>query len=211
MFDPSQMIAPTAALPGRVRPIATAAKHAVFGRALSRDIPPGMEIILLGMGCFWGAERLFWQQPGVWMTMVGYGGGFTPNPTYEETCTGRTGHTELVRVTYDPAQISAEALMQLFWENHDPTQGMAQGNDRGSQYRSALFYHSAAQGALARQSAAAYGARLAAAGLGPITTQIGPSPEFFHAEAYHQQYLHKNPDGYCGIGGTGVSCRGGAL
>lgn len=203
--DKSQMIARTAALPGRADPIATAAQHVVFDRPLSRDIPQGMDVALVGMGCFWGVERVFWQLPGVWMTLVGYAGGYTPNPTYQEVCTGKTGHNEVVRVTFDPAVLSYDALLQVFWENHDPTQGMRQGNDRGTQYRSGL-YVSAAQRAQAEASRDAYGRVLQSAGYGAITTEIVDLPVFYHAEDYHQQYLHKNPDGYCGIGGTGVSC-----
>lgn len=204
--DKTRMIAPEKALPGRPESIPTAAEHAVFARPLSRAIPPGMEAILVGMGCFWGVERIFWQAPGVWMTMVGYAGGFTPNPTYEEVCSGRTGHNEVVWICFDPAAIPRARILQLFWENHDPTQGMQQGNDRGTQYRSGLYTMSAAQQEAALASRADFAPRLAAAGFGAITTEILPAPEFYHAEAYHQQYLHKTPGGYCGIGGTGVSC-----
>jgi peptide-methionine (S)-S-oxide reductase len=158
------------------------------------------------MGCFWGVERKFWQEPGVWLTMVGYAAGFTPNPTYKETCTQLTGHNEVVRVIFDPAVISYEALLQVFWENHDPTQGMRQGNDIGSTYRSGIYCYSAEQAAAAEASKLAYGARLRAAGLGQITTEIIPVPTFYYAEDYHQQYLAKNPNGYCGLAGTGVSC-----
>lgn len=201
-----KMIAEAEALPGRAQPIPTAETHALSGRPLKAPVPEGMEAALFGMGCFWGAERLFWQCRGVWLTMVGYGGGFTPNPSYEEVCSGQTGHTELVRVIHDPSAVSFEALLRLFWESHDPTQGMRQGNDTGTQYRSAIYWTNPAQKALAEASRDAYQARLRAAGLGPITTEIRPAPEFYFAEDYHQQYLAKNPAGYCGIGGTGVSC-----
>lgn len=204
--DKTQMVAPAEALPGRADPIPTAAEHAVFHRPL-RPVPPeGHAVAIFGMGCFWGVERIFWQQPGVWMTMAGYAGGVTPNPTYEEVCSGRTGHTEAVLVIHDPSRLSYDALLRLFWENHDPTQGMRQGNDRGTQYRSAIYATGPAQLAAARASAEAMAPRLRAAGFGPITTEIAPAPDFYHAEDYHQQYLHKNPAGYCGIGGTGVSC-----
>ena len=161
---------------------------------------------MFGMGCFWGVERRFWQEPGVWLTMVGYAGGFTPNPTYKETCTQLTSHNEVVRVIFDPAVTSYEALLQVFWENHDPTQGMRQGNDIGSTYRSGIYCYSPEQAAAAEASKEAYGARLWAAGLGQITTEIIPVPTFYYAEDYHQQYLAKNPNGYCGLAGTGVSC-----
>lgn len=196
------------ALPGRSAPIPTAAQHAVFDRPLSAEVPEGMtlETAIFAMGCFWGVERIFWQLPGVYMTMVGYTAGFTPNPTYEEVCTGKTGHTEAVLVLYDPAQCSYADLLKVFWENHDPTQGMRQGNDRGTQYRSGVYTTSEAQIQAAQESARAMAPRLEAAGHGEITTEIVPASEFYHAEGYHQQYLHKNPDGYCGIGGTGVTC-----
>ena len=193
------------ALPGRAQPIATAETHFVSGRALA-EVPPGHRIAEFGMGCFWGAERLFWQLPGVWVTAVGYGGGHTPNPTYQEVCSGGTGHAELVRVVFDPGQIAYDSLLKVFWENHDPTQGMRQGNDIGSQYRSAIYTHGDEQARAARKSAAAYGERLQAAGLGPVTTEIAPAGRWYFAEAHHQQYLARNPDGYCGIGGTGISC-----
>ena len=205
-FKKPTMITEAEALPGRAQPIPTAETHALSGRPLKAEVPEGMEALSLGMGCFWGVERLFWQQDGVWLTMVGYGGGFTPNPTYEEVCSGRTGHTELVRVIFDPAVISVETMLRLFWENHDPTQGMRQGNDIGTQYRSALYFENPAHEALARASLDAYQERLSAAGLGRITTEIRPAPEFYFAEDYHQQYLWKNPNGYCGMGGTGVAC-----
>jgi peptide-methionine (S)-S-oxide reductase len=201
-----EMVAEADALPGRPAPIPTAETHFVFGRPLKAQVPPGFAETQVGMGCFWGVERLFWKLPGVWLTMAGYAGGFTPNPTYEEVCTGRTGHTEVVRIVFDPAVISYEELLRVFWENHDPTQGMRQGNDLGTQYRSALYVADEAQRAAAEASKAAYQARLTAAGFGAITTEIRPAPPFYYAEDYHQQYLAKNPAGYCGIGGTGVAC-----
>ncbi|MCC5966621.1 MAG: peptide-methionine (S)-S-oxide reductase MsrA [Natronohydrobacter sp.] len=204
--DKTRMITAAEALPGRAEPIPTADSHAISGRPLKSGIPEGMEEAVFGMGCFWGVERKFWQLPGVWLTMVGYAGGFTPNPTYQEVCTGKTGHNEVVRVIFDPAQISYDALLQMFWENHDPTQGMQQGNDRGTQYRSGVYFVSDDQKAAAEASRDAYAERLRAAGYGAITTEILPAPEFYFAEDYHQQYLHKNPQGYCGIGGTGVTC-----
>ena len=199
---------PTAAnaLPGRDKPIPTSDRHFVNGRSMTSDIPAGLEEIYFGLGCFWGAERLFWEIDGVWVTQVGYAGGVTPNPTYQETCTGRTGHTEIVRVVYNPAVVSLDELLKVFWESHDPTQGMRQGNDVGSQYRSAIFTTSLGQKAAVEASTAAYAKALASAGRKTITTEIGNLDEFYHAEDYHQQYLAKNPDGYCGIGGTGVSC-----
>lgn len=200
------MIAADQALPGRASPIPTAETHFITGRPLKAPVPEGMETFSLGMGCFWGVERLFWPLDGVWLTMVGYGAGYTPNPTYQEVCTGRTGHNEVVRLIHDPAVISFDALLKVFWENHDPTQGMRQGNDRGTQYRSGLYVTSPAQEAAALASRDAYQARLSASGFGAITTEILPAPEFYFAEDYHQQYLAKNPDGYCGIGGTGVTC-----
>jgi peptide-methionine (S)-S-oxide reductase len=204
--DKSRMVAEADALPGRPRPIPTAERHAVTGRPLTLDVPEGMEVAVFGMGCFWGVERLFWRLPGVWSTMAGYAGGYTPNPTYEETCTGLTGHTEVVRVVFDPKAISYEELLRVFWEGHDPTQGMRQGNDRGTQYRSAILWTTEAQREAAERTRAAYEARLRAAGYGAITTEIAPLRDFYWAEDYHQQYLHKNPRGYCGIGGTGVTC-----
>jgi peptide-methionine (S)-S-oxide reductase len=202
----TQMTAPGEALPGRSTPIPTAARHFVFDRPLKAEVPAGMQEAMFGMGCFWGVERLFWQVPGVWLSMAGYAGGFTPNPTYEEVCTGQTGHAEVVRVIFDPAVLSYEGLLKLFWEGHDPTQGMRQGNDRGTQYRSAIYTCSEEQAAAAEASRDAFQVRLSAAGLGAITTEIRPAPAFYYAEDYHQQYLAKNPDGYCGLGGTGVSC-----
>jgi peptide-methionine (S)-S-oxide reductase len=204
---------PEEALPGRPEPIVVPGRHAVSGRPLAEPYPPGLAVAEFALGCFWGAERRFWQTPGVWVTAVGYAGGFTPNPTYEEVCTGRTGHAETVRVVYDPAELSYEALLRVFWEAHDPTQGMRQGNDVGTQYRSVVFVRSEAERRLAEASKAAYEARLRAAGYGPITTEIvgPPAPPFYFAESYHQQYLAKNPDGYCGLGGTGVACPVGFL
>lgn len=210
LSKPAEMIRPEDALPGRPDPIPTAERHHVFDRPLATPVPGGMAQVMLGMGCFWGAERLFWQTPGVWLTRVGYAGGFTPNPTYEEVCSGRTGHTEVVHVVFDPAVLPFDALLRRFWENHDPTQGMRQGNDRGTQYRSALYTSDPAQQAAAEASRDTYADRLRAAGHGAITTEVIPAPAFFHAEAYHQQYLAKNPSGYCGIGGTGVACPVGA-
>ena len=200
---------PTAAdaLPGRPEPIPTAASHFVNGRALKGPYPPGLETAIFAMGCFWGEERKFWQAgEGIYVTAVGYAGGFTLNPTYHETCSGLTGHAEAVLVVYDPRKISYEQLLKIFWENHDPTQGMRQGNDVGSQYRSAIYATTAAQLAVARASAKMYGEVLAAQGYPPITTEIAEAGPFYFAEDYHQQYLAKNPGGYCGLGGTGISC-----
>jgi len=193
-------------LPGRDTPIETSDVHTINGHSLHPPFPEGHEEIVLGMGCFWGVERLFWQLPGVYVTAAGYAGGETPNPTYDETCTGRTGHTEVVRVVYDPKQVDLESLLQVFWEQHDPTQGNRQGNDIGSQYRSAIFTTSEAQQAAAEQSASAFQQALNKAGKGQITTEIKPLEAFYYAEAYHQQYLDKNPNGYCGLKGTGVTC-----
>ena len=198
---------PEDALPGRSRPsFRLATRHFVSGRELLPPFPEGMELALFGLGCFWGAERRFWQQPGVWVTAVGYAGGFTPHPTYEEVCTGRTGHNEVVRVVFDPRAISYAQLLRVFWERHDPTQGMRQGNDVGTQYRSGIYVYSPEQEEAAIASRESYGTVLGAAGYGPITTEIVQAPEFYYAEDYHQQYLAKNPFGYCGLGGTGVSC-----
>lgn len=195
------------ALPGRSQPIATAAVHHVNGRSLRAPWPAGTAEATFGLGCFWGAERLFWRLPGVVVTMVGYAGGLTPNPTYEEVCSGLTGHAEVVRVVFDPAVIAYAQLVALFFESHDPTSGMRQGADVGTQYRSALYYGDAAQQAIAKAGRATYAAALAAAGRSAaITTEIAPAGPFYYAEAYHQQYLSKHPDGYCGLGGTGVSC-----
>ncbi|MCP1337172.1 peptide-methionine (S)-S-oxide reductase MsrA [Futiania mangrovi] len=203
---PLAIPAPHEALPGRSDPIATAQVHHVSGRPLHPPYPGGMERAIFGMGCFWGAERLFWQIPGVWVTAVGYAGGTTPNPTYEETCSGMTGHTEAVLAVFDPARVSYARLLEIFWENHDPTQGMRQGNDVGTQYRSAIYTTTAEQAADADASARAFGKALKAAGYGPVTTEVAPAGPFYFAEAYHQQYLAKNPGGYCGLAGTGVSC-----
>ena len=197
---------PDNALPGRPHAIRTADTHFINGTALNGPYPDGTEIALFGLGCFWGAERKFWQLPGVTVTAVGYAGGHTPNATYEEVCSGRTGHTEAVLVVFDPKQVSYETLLKTFWESHDPTQGMRQGNDVGTQYRSAIYYTSDGQRRTAQASKTAYDAALKAKGLSPITTEIEPAPEFYFAEAHHQQYLAKNPEGYCGLGGTGVSC-----
>ncbi len=197
---------PGEALPGRQAAIPTAQTHFVNGRPLHGPWPEGLETAIFAMGCFWGVERIFWKLPGVWSTAVGYINGLTPNPTYEEVCTGRTGHTEAVLVVFDPSQITYAALLKAFWENHDPTQGMRQGNDVGTQYRSGIYTLSDAQAAAATASRDAFQGALSARGLGGITSEIVPAPTFFYAEAYHQQYLAKNPDGYCGIGGTGVTC-----
>jgi peptide-methionine (S)-S-oxide reductase len=198
---------PGEALPGRAEAIPTAEKHFINGRALKGPYPAGIETALFGMGCFWGAERKFWElRDGIWITAVGYAGGLTPNPTYEEVCSGRTGHNEVVLVAFDPKQISYEMLLKTFWENHDPTQGMRQGNDIGTQYRSGIYVASEAQRRAAEASKAAFGQELANRRYGPITTEILDAPPFYFAEDYHQQYLAKNPGGYCGLGGTGVSC-----
>ncbi|MEZ5997326.1 MAG: peptide-methionine (S)-S-oxide reductase MsrA [Hyphomonas sp.] len=195
------------ALKGRPHPIPTAATHFVFGRDLLAGMPEGFERAVFGLGCFWGAERKFWEQDGVWLTRVGYAGGYTPNATYEEVCSGHTGHTEVVDVIWDPAKVSFADLVKLFFENHDPTQGMRQGNDIGTQYRSAIYTTSDAQEQTAKEVAAAYEQALAAAGHGgTVTTEIAPLGKIYFAEDYHQQYLAKNPAGYCGLGGTGVSC-----
>jgi len=198
--------APGEALPGRDRPIPTSTTHHVSGRPLHGPYPEGLEVAYFGMGCFWGAERLFWQTPGVWVTAVGYQGGLTPNPTYQETCTGLTGHAETVLVVYDPREVSYAELLRIFWESHDPTQGMRQGNDVGTTYRSAIYTTTDAQLAEAKASKEAYQAALQAAGRARITTEIAPAPAFYFAEADHQQYLAKNPYGYCGLKGTGVAC-----
>ena len=196
------------ALPGRDTPLAVPDAHYVNGNPLQGPFPAGLQQAVFAMGCFWGAERRFWQQPGVWTTAVGYAGGHTPNPTYEEACSGLTGHTEAVLVVFDPKQISYEALLKVFWEAHNPTQGMRQGNDIGSQYRSAIYCYSPEQLTAAHASQAQFEAELTKAGFGPITTEIAEAPPFYYAEAYHQQYLAKNPGGYCGLGGTGVCLPG---
>jgi peptide-methionine (S)-S-oxide reductase len=202
--------APAEALPGRAEPIPTAETHFVNGHRLHPPFPPNTETALFGMGCFWGAERKFWQLgEAIYVTAAGYAGGFTPNPTYEEVCSGATGHNETVLVVFDPKRISYEALLKVFWENHDPTQGMRQGNDIGTQYRSAIYVRKPSQRAAAESSKTAYSKALAARGFPAITTEICDWPEFYYAEAYHQQYLAKNPDGYCGLGGTGVACPAG--
>jgi peptide-methionine (S)-S-oxide reductase len=197
--------APAECLAGRTESMPIPDRHFVNGRPLVGPYPAGLEKAVFGLGCFWGAERVFWQVPGVWVTAVGYAGGTTPNPTYEEVCSGRTGHTEAVLVVYDPQLTGYDALLKLFWESHDPTQGMRQGNDVGTQYRSAIYIFSAQQAALAEASRSAYERQLEVAGLGRITTEIREAPPFYFAEDYHQQYLAKNPYGYCGLGGTGVS------
>lgn len=202
----AQMVSADQALPGRAEPIPTADLHFVSGRPLLAGVPEGMQEAMFGMGCFWGVERMFWNLPGVWLTMVGYSAGHTPNPTYREVCSGQTGHNEVVRVIFDPAQISYEGLLRVFWEGHDPTQGMRQGNDTGTQYRSGIYAYSAAQKAAAEASRAAYAQRLQEARFGAITTEILDASPFYFAEDYHQQYLAKNPGGYCGVGGTGVTC-----
>jgi len=203
--DKQVMIGRDRALPGRPQKMVVAPLHHVLGTPLEPPFP-GMNLAMFAMGCFWGAERKFWEAPGVHSTAVGYAGGFTPNPTYEEVCSGRTGHAEVVRVAFDPARTSYEALLRVFWENHDPTQGMRQGNDLGTQYRSAVYGHGVDQLERARASLAAYQHELERAGFGKITTEVAEAPEFYYAEDYHQQYLAKNPGGYCGLGGTGVSC-----
>ena len=202
----SRMIDADRALPGRDTPIPVPERHTVLGNPLTPPFPEGFEQAVFAMGCFWGAERLFWETDGVWTTAVGYAGGYTPNPTYQEVCSGSTGHTEAVLVVYDPARVSYEDLLKVFWEGHDPTQGMRQGNDAGTQYRSAIYYTNAAQQAAAERSRIMYQERLNGSGYGEITTEIAESGPFYYAEDYHQQYLEKNPNGYCGIGGTGVSC-----
>jgi peptide-methionine (S)-S-oxide reductase len=201
-----RMPAADEALRGRQTAMRVGDKHFVTGHRITPPFPDGMQRAMFGMGCFWGAERKFWELPGVYATAVGYAGGVTPNPTYEEVCSGMTGHNEVVLVIYDPAQISYDQLLAAFWESHDPTQGMRQGNDAGTQYRSGIYAFDAAQLAAAEASKAGYGQRLTAAGHGPITTEIVEAPAFYYAEDYHQQYLGKNPNGYCGLGGTGVSC-----
>ncbi len=201
----TRLITPEEALPGRTQALPVPAGHFVNGRPLQPPYPPQMEVAEFGLGCFWGAERRFWQTPGVWVTAVGYAGGFTPNPTYEEVCSGRTGHAEVVRVVFDPRETSYAELLKIFWEVHDPTQGMRQGGDVGTQYRSAIYTHGEAQQQLAEQTRDAYQQALSAAGRGLITTEIRPAPEFYFAEDYHHQYLAKNPGGYCGLGGCGVT------
>ena len=203
---PAELPTAETALKGRDEALATAAAHYVNGNPLKGPYPEGLETAVFAMGCFWGVERKFWQLPGVWTTAAGYVAGATPNPTYEEVCSGRTGHTEAVLVVYDPKVVSYETLLKTFWEGHDPTQGMRQGNDVGTQYRSGIYYANEAQKAAALASREVYQAALNARGYGEITSEIAPAGEFYFAEAYHQQYLAKNPGGYCGVGGTGVSC-----
>ena len=197
---------PDQALPGRPEPMPVPEIHYVNGNRIVPPFPPGLEQAVFGMGCFWGAERKFWEAPGVYSTAAGYAGGHTPNPTYREVCTGMTGHTEVVLVVFDPKVTSYEEMLRIFWENHDPTQGMRQGNDVGTQYRSAIYANSPEQQEAAESSRRTFGERLAAAGYGSISTEIASAPPFYYAEDYHQQYLAKNPDGYCGLGGTGVTC-----
>jgi peptide-methionine (S)-S-oxide reductase len=202
----TRMVAPEEALPGREQSLPVPARHRVLGTPLTPPFPEHLERAVFGMGCFWGAERIFWQTDGVYTTAAGYAGGFTPNPTYEEVCSGRTGHAEVVLVVFDPAVSSYDAMLRRFWENHDPTQGMRQGNDVGTQYRSAVYTYGPTQREQAEASLRAFQKELAAAGFGAITTEIREAPAFYYAEDYHQQYLAANPMGYCGLGGTGVSC-----
>jgi peptide-methionine (S)-S-oxide reductase len=203
---PTTMVTAEEALPGRDEAMPVRSKHDVLGTPLTPPFPAVLEQAIVGMGCFWGAERVFWQAPGVYTTAVGYAGGFTKNPTYEEVCSGRTGHTEAVRVVFDPQQTSYEQILRLFWENHDPTQGMRQGNDAGTQYRSAVYWTTDAQREAVEASRDMYAEELARAGYGEITSELAEAGPFYYAEPYHQQYLAKNPNGYCGLGGTGVSC-----
>jgi peptide-methionine (S)-S-oxide reductase len=203
---PTTMVVPDKALPGRDEAMPVPGQHEVLGNPIAPPFPDGLEQAILGMGCFWGAERVFWRVPGVYTTAVGYAGGYTPNPTYEEVCSGRTGHTEAVLVVFDPKQVSYEEILRLFWENHDPTQGMRQGNDAGTQYRSAIYTLNEEQRNPAEATRDAFQDELAAAGYGEISTEIAEAGPFFYAEPYHQQYLAKNPNGYCGLGGTGVAC-----
>jgi peptide-methionine (S)-S-oxide reductase len=204
-------ISPEDALPGRQERMPVPASHDVLGTPLAPPFPDGLEQAVFGLGCFWGAERKFWQAPGVYTTAVGYAGGFTPNPTYEEVCSGLTGHAEVVLVVFDPARTSYEEMLRVFWESHDPTQGMRQGNDVGTQYRSAIYTFSDAQNEAAEAARARYQEALASARYGAITTEIAPAGPFYYAEPYHQQYLAKNPYGYCGLGGTGVACPAGLV
>jgi peptide-methionine (S)-S-oxide reductase len=201
------MVPPADALAGRdARPYDVPSSHYVLGNPVEGPYPDGLEVAVFGLGCFWGAERKFWETPGVWSTAAGYAGGYTPHPTYEEVCSGRTGHTEVVRVVFDPKVVTYRDLLKLFWESHDPTQGMRQGNDSGTQYRSAVYVTSPAQRAAAEETRDAFAPVLRASGYGAVTTEIADAGDFYFAEGYHQQYLAKNPNGYCGIGGTGVSC-----
>jgi peptide-methionine (S)-S-oxide reductase len=202
----SQMPSKDAALPGRPHKMPVPERHFVTGARLEEPFPDGLQRALFGLGCFWGAERKFWELPGVYTTAVGYAAGYTPNPTYREVCTGMTGHNEVVLVVFDPKKVSYDSLLKTFWENHDPTQGMRQGNDVGTQYRSGIYHYDEAQRASAERSRDAFQEQLVRSGYGRITTEIIPAPEFYYAEDYHQQYLAKNPGGYCGLGGTGVAC-----
>ncbi|MFN2470186.1 MAG: peptide-methionine (S)-S-oxide reductase MsrA [Gaiellaceae bacterium] len=202
----TELVSPEDALPGREERMQVPARHDVLGTPLQPPFPDGYESLVVGMGCFWGAERVFWQAPGVYTTAVGYAGGYTPNPTYEEVCSGRTGHTEVVLAVWDPAAKTLDELLRLFWEGHDPTQGMRQGNDRGTQYRSGIYVADEAQGNAAEASRSAFQRELSRSGYGGITTEIAVAGPFYFAEPYHQQYLAKNPNGYCGLGGTGVAC-----
>jgi peptide-methionine (S)-S-oxide reductase len=203
---PATMVTADEALPGRDEPVVVPDRHEVLGTPLQPPFPAGLEQLVVGMGCFWGAERVFWRAPGIYTTAVGYAGGFTPNPTYREVCSGETGHAEVVLAVFDPEQTSYEAMLRLFWENHDPTQGMRQGNDAGTQYRSAIYWTTDAQREAAEASRAMYQQELTRAGYGEVTTEIAEAGPFYYAEDYHQQYLAKNPNGYCGLGGTGVAC-----
>jgi peptide-methionine (S)-S-oxide reductase len=202
----SEMVSSGGALPGRTLPLKTASSHFLSGRLLKSDVPEGFQEAMFGMGCFWGVERMFWKLEGVWLSMVGYAAGYTPNATYDEVCSGQTGHNEVVRVIFDPTILDYDGLLKVFWEGHDPTQGMQQGNDRGTQYRSGIYTYSLQQEQAAKVSGEVFTPELQSAGFGVITTEILPVPTFYYAEDYHQQYLAKNPRGYCGIGGTGVSC-----
>ncbi len=204
----TSMPAPHEALPGRQTKMSVPARHFVLGTPLVAPFPAGCEIAYLGLGCFWGAEKCFWKMPGVFTSAVGYAGGLTPNPSYQEVCSGRTGHNEVVMVVFDTTKVDYGSILKMFWESHNPTQGMRQGNDVGTQYRSGIYCTSASQIQHARASLERYQASLAAAGFGPVTTEVLQAPDFYYAEEYHQQYLAKNPNGYCGLGGTGISCAG---
>jgi peptide-methionine (S)-S-oxide reductase len=206
----SEIVAASGALPGRKLALNTADSHFLSGRSLKSEVPEGFQEAMFGMGCFWGVERMFWKLNGVWLSMVGYAGGYTPNATYEEVCSGQTGHNEVVRIVFDPSIINYTDLLKVFWEGHDPTQGMQQGNDRGTQYRSGIYTYSLQQEQAAKESREIFEPKLKAAGFGVVTSEILSAPVFYYAEDYHQQYLAKNPRGYCGIGGTGVSCPIGA-
>ena len=206
----SEIVAASGALPGRQLALNTVDSHFLSGRSLKSEVPKGFQEAMFGMGCFWGVERMFWKLNGVWLSMVGYAGGYTPNATYEEVCSGQTGHNEVVRIVFDPSIINYTDLLKVFWEGHDPTQGMQQGNDRGTQYRSGIYTYSLQQEQAAKESREVFEPKLKAAGFGVVTSEILSAPIFYYAEDYHQQYLAKNPRGYCGIGGTGVSCPIGA-